>query len=675
MTSAATLDVRTSNAIREAVVAAGRGALVEACAIGERALAEGGDPVALNAMLGMFKVQLGQSERAIEHLRIAHSARPDDFRIATNLVNALVSNGDKKEALDVLTLERAMYDKSGQLLKLRAFLAQEIGDFTASVDAYERIVAADPNDFESWNNLGNARRGIGDFEGSVEALRRAVALAPDSPPIRLNLATANIHTGDWNEAEIVLRKMTDDFPDDPNPWRELHALLHQWGHESDALDAIDEALKRAPDDIPLMLSRASLLSDLRNTSDAEEVYRQVLALDADNALAHLGLALCFDLTNRTAELSALIPQAEARGVGPNALNFIRAYDHRRAKRFAEGLSAMEMVPDELESARRVHLTGQLLEGLGRYDDAFACYERMNELFAKDVPRAAEAATAYRNLIRKRHDATTTEWVGRWKPETHEDSRPAPVFLFGFPRSGTTLLDTMLMGHPSIEVLEEEPALQIAAQHFQYDELPVASDEQITAAREAYFEKVASLTPLNPGNLLVDKNPLATNAVPFMRRLFPKAKLILALRHPCDVILSCYVTNFKLNDGMSSFTQLETAAELYDLSFSYFERIQSLMPTPTHTVMYEKVVADQDGELRKLFEFLELDWHDAVLDHQTTALGRGRIKTASYAQVVEPIYQRSAGRWQHFRKHLEPIFPVVQPWVEKFGYSLDPVDKG
>ena len=107
-----------------------------------------------------------------------------------------------------------------------------------------------------------------------------------------------------------------------------------------------------------------------------------------------------------------------------------------------------------------------------------------------------------------------------------------------------------------------------------------------------------------------------------------------------------------------------------MTFSYFERVQSLMPTPTHTIMYEKVVADQDGELRKLFEFLELDWHDAVLDHQSTARSRGRIRTASYAQVVEPIYQRSAGRWQHFRKHLEPIFPVLKPWVEKFGYSLD-----
>ncbi len=176
--------------------------------------------------------------------------------------------------------------------------------------------------------------------------------------------------------------------------------------------------------------------------------------------------------------------------------------------------------------------------------------------------------------------------------------------------------------------------------------------------------------LAPGNLLVDKNPLAINAVPFIRRLFPDAKFILALRHPCDVVLSCYVTNFRMNDGMANFVRLDTAAELYDISFSYFERVQELMPTPTHAVVYENVVADQDRELRALFEFLGLDWHDAVLDHRATALGRGRIKTASYAQVVEPIYTRSAGRWWNYRKHLEPIFPVLRPWVEKFGYSLE-----
>ena len=149
--------------------------------------------------------------------------------------------------------------------------------------------------------------------------------------------------------------MAADFPNDPNPWRELHGLLKEMGRNEEALGAIEAAVERAPEDISLLLGQASHLSFMLNSSAAEAAYRRVLELDPDNALAHLGLAVCFDLTNRTAELAALVPEAEERGVGPDALNFIRAFDHRRANRFAEGLAAMEQVPDDLEPPRRAHL--------------------------------------------------------------------------------------------------------------------------------------------------------------------------------------------------------------------------------------------------------------------------------------------------------------------------------
>ena len=676
MTATSTLDSTTTNAIRDALGAAHRGLHREACEIGERALTEGGDPIALNALLGMLRCQSGELEAGVEHLKIAHAGRPDDPKIATNLAMALQQLERHPEALAVVTEELARNDASLQLERLRGFIALSFDNFHVAIRSYERVVATDPNDWEAWNNLGNARRIAEDSAGAVEALRRATELAPDARPVRLNLATAIIRSGDWNEAEAELRRMAADFPDDPKPLRELFLMLKEWGHDDLALEAIEGAVERAPEDIEQLLAMASHLSQMTNSTAAEAAYRRVLELDPTNAMGHLGLAISFDLTNRTDELAELLPVAEAKGVGSNALNFIRAFNHRRARQFAEGLAALEQVPDTLENARRLHLLGQLLEGLGRYDESFDAYARMNELMVEQTGlRPLERGMGYRATIRSRHQATTEKWVGRWRNERSVEPRPAPVFLFGFPRSGTTLLDTMLMGHPNIEVLEEEPTLHKAFELFaSYDDLPTVEDEKIQEARDAYFETARSRTPLEPNNLLVDKNPLAINAVPFIRRVFPDARFILALRHPCDVVLSCYVTNFRMNDGMVSFTDLGTAAELYDLSFSYFERVQALMPTPTHTVMYEKVVADQDGELRKLFEFLGLDWHDAVLDHQTTAKGRGRIKTASYAQVVEPIYQRSAGRWQNFRKHLEPIFPVLRPWVEKFGYSLDPVDR-
>jgi len=667
MATTSTIDDFTTGAIREALAAARAGRLADACSTGERALAQGGDVAALNAMLGMFCTQAGDLDRAIAHLQLARGARPSDIRIAGNLASAFAQQARYQEALDALTEELARSDPSLQLLKLRGFLAQTLGQFQTAIEMYEGVVAADPNDWESWNNLGNARLGAGDFDASVVALRRAVELNPDSQPIWLNLGTALGAAGEVEEAEGQLRAMAERFPDDAKPMRELHALLKGQARDEEALEAIEAAIDREPDNIELWLGLASHRLTMLKHAAAEEAYREVLKLDPSNDFANLGMGVVFELTNRTEELSKWVGEAEAHGAGPDALNFIRAFDHRRGKRYAEGLEALSLVPDEMESARRAHLLGQLEEGAGHYDEAFASFERMNDIQREDPSQPDARAAAYRANIRRQVDIVTPKWASGWR-EAQLDDRPSPAFLVGFPRSGTTLLDTFLMGHPDTEVLEEEPMLRQAQTHFDFEALPRASDEEVRAARDAYFEKAASLTPLHPGKLLIDKNPLAMNGLPLIRRLFPDAKIILALRHPCDVVLSCFITNFKPNDGMANFMRLETAAELYDLSFRYFEQAREILKLPVHPVVYERIVADRDRELQPLFDFLGLDWHDAVLDHQATARTRGHIKTASYAQVVEPIYSRSAGRWRNYRRHLEPIIPVLRPWIEKFGYE-------
>ena len=161
MAEAPTLDEKTTAAIRQAVNAAAAGRLEEACSIGERLLAAGGDRAALNAMLGMFRSRTGDFDRAVGHLRVAHDERPNDPRIAHNLATALIQQGQHEQALGVLTEPLARTDP--QLQKLRGFVAQELQQFELAIGAYEQVVAADPADWESWNNLGNARRAIGDL--------------------------------------------------------------------------------------------------------------------------------------------------------------------------------------------------------------------------------------------------------------------------------------------------------------------------------------------------------------------------------------------------------------------------------------------------------------------------------------------------------------------------------
>lgn len=157
--------------------------------------------------------------------------------------------------------------------------------------------------------------------------------------------------------------------------------------------------------------------------------------------------------------------------------------------------------------------------------------------------------------------------------------------------------------------------------------------------------------------------------PLLHRLFPDAKVILVERHPCDVVLSCFMANFQLNPAMRSFVDLEEAARTYDAVFDLWTRATDLLPINVHRVRYERMVEDLETEMRALLSFLGRQWDPAVLDNQASAARREHIRTASYAQVVEPIYKRSSGRWQRYREHLKPVLPILSRWAERMEYEM------
>jgi tetratricopeptide (TPR) repeat protein len=641
-----------------------------ACQLAEGALSQGGDVVALNAFLGMVRARAGDPGGAIRNLSQAHDGRPGDATIACNLISALIESGELAGALDVATRDLAFSDASLRIARYRGFLAQSLEQFAEAVEAYEHVVVRAPNDFESFNNLGNARSALGDFAGSVAALQRAVQLDPRAAPSRLNLATALRAADRLAEAESVLRHAAKDFPEDARALHELYVQFKREARQEEALPVLEEAVARDPDNANLQLKLGIECGLEKRIDDAERAFRKAIAIDPLLVDAYLGLAIQFEHTNREDEFGPLIDLAEANGLDQGPLEFLRAMEHRRAGRFEEGLESMALVPSAIEPERSAHIRGTILDRLGRSDEAFAAFEETNRLHeanpTEPLPRAAELRTEIRTEIQ----SLTPAWVASWSPEEPAPDRPVPVFLVGFPRSGTTLLDTILMGHPDTVVLEEQPPLNLVDTALGgLAGIPSLDAAGIVSARRSYFEEVGKIEELGPSSLLIDKSPLFLHKAPLIQRLFPNARFILALRHPCDVLLSCYMSNFRLNAAMSNFLRLEDAAELYDLTFQHWERSRALFPLNVHVIHYERLVEDVEGEVRPLFDFLGLDWHEGALDHRRTAKTRGLITTASYSQVTEPIYKRAAGRWERYREYLAPILPVIEPWVTKFGYSL------
>jgi Flp pilus assembly protein TadD len=663
-----TLDNRSAEIVRSALSAAQAGRIGAACDIGKRGLAEGGDGPTLHALVGALLCGAGDYETAIPHLEAAHHARPADPMIGRNLATALTGCERYAEVGRVLNEEIMATDTSGTVLRLRGFAAQMSGDFPTAIADFERVLATHVDDWETWNNLGNAKLDSGDPKGAVQALRRAAQLNPAAAPIRLNLARALRDSGDLTAAETELRAMTLDFPLDNTPVVDLYHVLRTAGHEEEAGEVIAGASQRDPENVDLLLELGSQQRRTLNFAKAEGTYRRVLNLEPANGKAFLGLVEVLE-HHRPSDLQDLAVQAE-KAVDSDRLNLIKAFAARRTKDYEQGLAALSTVPHDLEPAIRWHLAGQMNDALGRYDEAFDAFSRMNETNAADESEPLRRAAEVRDALRGQLESTTPEWREGWRASALTGARPAPVFLAGFPRSGTTLLDTMLMGHPNVEVMEEPPILrQLEVEFGGFDMLAELDDDAVGRAQERYFELAANHVPLSDGAMLVDKSPLYLQRVPQIIRLFPDARFILALRHPADAVLSCFISNFRLNSSMSNFLRLDTAAEFYDLTFAMWERARNVFRMPVQTVMYEQMIEDPEASLRPVIEELGLQWHPDIVDHEQTAKARGVITTASYAQVTEPLYRRAAGRWHHYRKHLDPILPTLRPWIEKFGYEL------
>jgi tetratricopeptide (TPR) repeat protein len=670
MNEPSVLDQQTAAAIRDAMAAVKGGRMADACRIGERALENGGDAIALNAMLGALHSQSGNMAAGVRHLRVAQQSRPDDFVIAANLATALSSLGEFQPALNVASEELAIRDNSLRLARIRGFAAQQLKDYPTAIAAYTSVVEVKPSDWEMWNNLGNTKVSSGDLAGGIEALRRAVALNPEVAPTRLNLCRALRDAGELSEAEAQLRTMAADFPDDAKPLVDLFALLRLRGQDDgEAEELLQQGVERDPGDIDLRIGLARAYAGTHQMEKAEREFRAVLAKNSVNEDAFVGLALTKE-HYQPATLEALVGEAAAAGASAPCVSLLQAFADRRAKRYREGLGALASLPPDYEAIHRANLEGQLLDALGEYDAAFASFKRMNTLHFEDESQPLARAEQVRQELRQLLDTVSFEWVRSRSGPAIKSSRPAPVFLVGFPRSGTTLLDTMLMGHPDVEVLEERPVLtRLGREIGGFDALAAMDAAQFRQTQDRYFEIANDYGDVRDGALLVDKGPLALNRAFLIHLLFPDAQFILALRHPVDAVLSCFMSNFRLNSSMCNFLQLETAAEFYDLTFAMWEKSRTILPLNVHEIRYESVVENSEQQLRQLVEALGLEWHADVLEHETTAEVRGIIATASYAQVTQPLYRRAIGRWKHYRKHLEPILSTLQPWAEKLGYDI------
>ncbi len=351
------------------------------------------------------------------------------------------------------------------------------------------------------------------------------------------------------------------------------------------------------------------------------------------------------------------------------------------RKYDEALAVIDSVTPTGESTlgpNELLEKGRLLDQLGRYDDAWATFAEAKRL-AREI-----SGQVYMDEVASQQIARLTGFftAGRLRliPRASvRDDVAQPIFILGFPRSGTTLVEQTLSAHPAIAAGDELPLIheltaimpRMLASPLGYPEALAElwmgdQREGLDNLRDYYLQKVRQMGVLRPGaTRFTDKMPLNETHLGLIALLFPAAPLIHVLRHPLDIMVSAFSNAF--THGFFCAADLASAATHYARVMELVQHYRAEMTLRYMPLRYEDIVQDQAASVRDMLRFIGAPFDDACL---TFHENRRYARTASYAQVSEPLYDRSVGRWRHYRRHLEPVLPILAPTIERLGYKLD-----
>ena len=502
----------------------------------------------------------------------------------------------------------------------------------------------------------------------------------------LNLAASTrFQEQRYDEALRLLQRANALAPNDPNVLNSLGVCLKATGETGHALQAFEAAISIDPVMAQAHFNRGTVLDDRGDLRAARSGYEQALALDPDYLDARAALAWIDAQTGDA-------PSAKSNGVSvlasaPDNILACMAVSSADLQQGNLAAAAARLTPlsqdPGLSPVNRsivVGMIADIYDATNRPAEAFAIYGASNTLLRTLHPEfeAAGRETAIdrvRRLTSWFERAERAEWHTAPEADTAAGGGPAAhIFLVGFPRSGTTLLENVLAAHPKVVSLEEKPLLDEAeAAYLTSNEalkrLAQIGPDEAHHYRDAYWSAVRSFGVEPSGRVFIDKMPLASVQLPIIAKLFPEARILFAIRDPRDVVLSCFRRRFAMNASMYELLTLEGAAAYYDAVMRLSELYRGILPLPQQVVRYESLVDNFEGTARAAFEFLGLEWDPSVADFAEKARTRG-INTPSAAQVVRGLNREGQGTWRRYRDQMAPILPLLEPWAERFGYASE-----
>ena len=649
-------------------------------------------------ILGVTLNALGNPEQAISELRRAVELAPNAAGVHSNLGEVLRQQGQTAEAKTVLERAVQLDPNNSQALNNLGIAHFDLGKPAAAVEFYRRAIAVRPDMAEAHNNLGNALRLVGDIDGAIQAYHNALTHRERYPEAYNNLGTLLQHRGEEDDAEHAFRRAMFQNPGYADAYCNLASLFVGRKNDAEALRILGEALKVAPQHVGTLLQTARIQLRRGAVENAEKLARHALLQEPDNADVLILLGQILHETERVDEALPILERAlELRPKSPEALNF-----------YGVALKSVGRLDESREF---------LLEALKENPNLYGAYANLNDLvdFSKgegaalftkleEIVTSAGAVNAelilplqyaYAKALddRGEHERSLEHYIAGGKikrsqltydeGDTHsffdqiratfpaaafenpaypgvDDARP--TFIVGMPRSGSTLVEQILSSHPDVYGAGEVKYLSLAIGRIRdrFPSLPKYPGlmSKVTPAQlDIVAKDYLRMLTASAGNAARVTDKLLTNYffVGLIHLLFPNAKIIHTRRDPVDTCLSGFTKLFK--DDMPHSYDLGELGRYYGKYRELMEHWEDVLPKGTLiTVDYEEVVADTEGQAKRLIEFLGLPWNEKCVDFHKSDRP---VKTASVAQVRKPIYQTSVKRWKKYGAGLQPLVDAIE----------------
>jgi tetratricopeptide (TPR) repeat protein len=486
-----------------------------------------------------------------------------------------------------------------------------------------------------------------DFQGCAEVMEKAARLDPANSGLCLDLGSVYGKSYNYTAAEASFEK----------------------------------AIRLAPSKTEALKIAGMRCLNFNCHDMAERFFQRAIEQKDASPESFIQLAEIFELRHRFGDADQYLDRVLRLNPNNGSALIARARLERQRGNAAAAEQVLRSIPasaDKQTSAKKFYELGGILDKQGRFDEAMSAYLEAKAVMKTDAAPHAMELRIIRERLRLLKDSLTTELLQRWD-DAGKQLQPQHrlALLAGNPRSGTTLLEQVLDAHPGIVSAEETEIFHNSAYmpllRRMPDNAPIISALEsappivLQKSRTDYFRDADLFRGEPVGDrILIDKNPSLTYLIPAFARIFPEFKLIVALRDPRDVVLSCFMQSLTAGQVSTAYLTLEGTVEEYTALMGTWLIIKPIIKNPYLEVKYEDMVEDLESVARRTLDFLGVEWDTTVLRFDEHARGK-LVRSPTSADVAKPVYKTARGRWRNYEKYLQPHLEKLSPFVKAFGY--------